>query len=98
MKMEKDSRVQMPRVTAEIKLDVTPDREAVFVDGSFIGHVAEFNGLGLGLLVEPGKSRITIILPEYPTSKTDIDLVANQKSTIKTALLKGGAAEGISPE
>ena len=98
VKMEKDSRVQMPRVTAEIKLDVTPDREAVFVDGSFIGHVAEFNGLGLGLLVEPGKSRITIILPEYETFETDIDLVANQKSTIKTALVKGAAAEGISPE
>jgi hypothetical protein len=33
VRMEKDSRVQMPRVTAEIKLDVTPNRAAVFVDG-----------------------------------------------------------------
>ena len=40
--MERDSRVQMPAVTAEIKLDVNPNRAAVFVDGVFIGHVAEF--------------------------------------------------------
>jgi len=98
VKMEKDSRVQMPRVTAEIKLDVTPNRAAVFVDGIFIGHVAEFNGLGRGLLVEPGKRKITVSLPGYQTFETDIDLVAKQKSTIKTALVKGGAAEGISPE
>ena len=98
VKMEKDSRVQLPRVTAEIKLDVTPNRAAVFVDGVFIGHVSEFGGLGRALLVEPGKRKITISLPGYQTFETDIDLVANQKSTIKTSLVKGGAAEGISPE
>ena len=49
VKMEKDSRVQMPRVTAEIKLAVSPNRAAVFVDGVFVGHVAEFNGLGRAL-------------------------------------------------
>lgn len=98
VKMEKDSRVQMPRITAEIKLDVTPNRAAVFVDGIFVGHVAEFGGIGRALLVEPGKRKVTISLPGYQTFETDIDLVANQKSTIKTALMKGGAAEGISPQ
>jgi hypothetical protein len=98
VKMEKDSRVQMPRVTAEIKLAVSPNRAAVFVDGVFVGHVAEFNGLGRALLVEPGKRKVTISLPGYQTFETDIDLVANQKSTVKTALVKGGAAEGVSPE
>src|SRR6266851_5933942 len=48
--MERDSRVQMPQVTAEIKLDVNPNRAAVFVDGVFIGHVAEFGGIGRALL------------------------------------------------
>lgn len=98
VKMEKDTRVQMPRITAEIKLDVNPNRAAVFVDGVFVGHVAEFNGLGRGLLVEPGKRKVTISLAGYQTFETDIDLAANQKSTIKTTLVKGGAAEGISPE
>jgi PEGA domain len=98
VKMEKDSRVQMPRITAEIKLDVTPNRAAVFVDGIFVGHVAEFGGIGRALLVEPGKRKVTISLPGCQTFETDIDLVANHKSTIKTALMKGGAAEGISPQ
>ncbi len=96
VKMEKDLRVQMPQVTAEIKLDVNPNRAAVFVDGVFVGHVAEFNGIGRALLVTPGKRKVTITLPGYQTFETDIDLVANQKSTIKTEMVKGGPAEGTS--
>src|ERR1700738_1433935 len=94
--MERDSRVQMPVVTAEIKLDVNPNRAAVFVDGVFVGHVAEFGGIGRALLVTPGKRKVVISLPEYQTFETDIDLVANQKSTIKTELVKGGPPEGTS--
>jgi hypothetical protein len=94
VKMGKDTRVQMPQVTAEIKLDVNPNRAAVFVDGVFVGHVAEFGGMGKALLVAPGKRRIRVSLPGYQTFETDIDLVANQKSTVKTDLVKGGPAEG----
>src|ERR1700722_10546616 len=35
VKMEKDTRIVMPKVTAEIKLDVNPNRAAVFVDGVY---------------------------------------------------------------
>jgi hypothetical protein len=94
VKMEKDTRVQLPRVTAEVKLDVKPNRAAVFVDGVFIGHIAEFTGIGKALLVEPGKRKIKISLPGYQPFETDIELVANQKSTIKTELVQGGPAEG----
>ena len=97
VKMEKDTRVQMPHITAEIKLDINPNRAAVLVDGVFIGHVAEFNGIGKGLLVAPGKRHVTITLPGYQTFDTDVDLVANQKFTLKTDLIKGGPAEGIAP-
>jgi PEGA domain len=96
VKMEKDTRVALPQVTAEIKLDVKPNRAAVFVDGVFVGHVAEFGGVGKALLVAPGKHAIRISLPGYQTFATDIDLVANQKSTIKTEMPKGGPAEGAS--
>lgn len=92
--MEKDTRVQLPRITAEIKLDVRPARAAVFVDGVFVGHVGEFTGIGKALLVEPGKRKISITLPGYQTFETDIDLVAHQKSTIKTDLVAGGPAQG----
>lgn len=94
VKMEKDTRVEFPRVTAEIKLDVKPNRAAVFVDGVFVGHVAEFSGIGRALLVTPGKRKIRITLPGYQTFETDIDLMANQKSTIKTEMVSGGPAEG----
>jgi hypothetical protein len=43
--LQKDTRVQFPTVTAEIKLAVKPDRAAVFVDGVFVGHVANSAGL-----------------------------------------------------
>jgi hypothetical protein len=92
--MEKDTRVALPRITAEIKLEVKPDRAAVFVDGIFVGHVAEFQGVGKALLVAPGKHAIKISLPGYQTFTTDIELVANQKSTLKTEMPKGGPAEG----
>jgi hypothetical protein len=94
VKMEKDTRVQLPQITAEIKLEVNPNRAAVFVDGVFIGHVAEFGGMGKALLVAPGKRKIKISLPGYQDFETDIELVANQKSTVKTDLVKGGPAEG----
>jgi PEGA domain len=96
VKMEKDTRVELPRITAEIKLDVKPNRAAVFVDGVFVGHVAEFEGMGKALLVAPGKHAIKMSLPGYQNFETDIDLVANQKSTIKTEMVKGGPAEGTS--
>jgi PEGA domain len=96
VKMEKDTSVSLPKVTAEIKLDVKPNRAAVFVDGVFVGHVAEFEGIGKALLVAPGKHAIRITLPGYQQFDTDIDLVANQKSTIKTEMPKGGPAEGTS--
>jgi PEGA domain len=97
VKMEKDTRVQLPKITAEIKLEINPNRAAVFVDGVFVGHVAEFGGMGRALLVAPGKRKLTISLPGYQTFETDIDLVANQKSTIKTVLVNGGPAEGTPP-
>lgn len=96
VKMDKDTRVQLPRVTAEIKLDVKPNRAAVFVDGVFVGHVAEFEGIGKALLVAPGKHAIKMSLPGYQNFETDIELVANQKSSIKTEMVKGGPAEGAS--
>jgi hypothetical protein len=94
VKMEKDTRVTLPKITAEIKLEVKPNRAAVFVDGVFVGHIAEFEGPGKALLVAPGKHKIKMSLPGYHTFETEIDLVANQKSTVKTEMVAGGPAEG----
>jgi PEGA domain len=94
VKMEKDNRIALPKITAQIKLDVRPNRAAVFVDGVYVGHIAEFEGVGRAMLVAPGKHKITISLPGYQNFETEIDLVANQKSAIKTDLVKGGPVEG----
>ncbi len=94
VKLEKDTRVTLPQVTAEIKLEVRPNRAAVFVDGVFVGHIAEFEGPGKALLVAPGKHKIKISLPGFHDFETTINLVANQKSTIKTDMVGGGPAEG----
>ena len=93
VKMIKDPRFKMPSVFCEIKLSVTPDRAAVFVDGLFVGHVGEFNGVAKSLLVAPGHRKITISLPGYRTFNTEVDLVANQKFQIKTDLIKEGTAQ-----
>jgi hypothetical protein len=78
----------VPHVTATVKIAVDPDRAAVFVDGLFIGHVKEFQGVGRGLLVAPGTRHISIALPGYQTFETDIHPIANQTVEIKTHLIK----------
>lgn len=91
--LQKDPRLQMPAVTAEIKLSVDPDRAAVFVDGMFAGHAGELGGVGEGLLVAPGKRRITVSLPGYRSFETEVELAPNQKFEIKTKLIKIGASQ-----
>jgi hypothetical protein len=78
--MERDPRFKLPSVFSEIKLSITPDRAAVFVDGLFVGHVGEFGGVAKSLLVAPGHRKITISLPGYQTFNTEVDLAPNMAS------------------
>jgi len=87
--MQKDETATYPETTAEIKLSVSPNRAAVFIDEKFVGHVDEFDGPGQALLVAPGKHRLKISLPGYQAFETEVELLANQKFQIKTDLLKG---------
>jgi hypothetical protein len=91
--MGRDSRVQFPTVTSAIKLEVTPDRAAVFLDGAFVGHVHEFGGVGRSMLVSPGKHRIKIDLAGYQTFETEVNLLPKQKTKIKTELVKGSITQ-----
>jgi PEGA domain len=96
--MAKDLQVAYPTVTAEIKLAVEPVRAAVFVDGLLLGHVAEFEGAGKGLLVAPGRRKITISLPGYQTSETVVDLVPHQVFKLTTNLVGNGVAANSSQQ
>jgi hypothetical protein len=94
VKLERDTRFQMPKVFAEIKLSVTPDRAAVFVDGLFVGHAAEFSGVAHSLLVAPGHRQITISLPGYESFHSDVDLAPHQKFKLQTTLVKSAEPSG----
>ena len=96
--MAKDLQVAYPTVTAEIKLAVEPLRAAVFVDGLLLGHVAEFQGAGKGLLVAPGRRKITISLPGYQTSETVVDLVPHQVFKLTTNLVGNAVEANSSPQ
>lgn len=89
--MEKALTPPLPQVTATVKIAVNPSRAAVFLDGLFVGHVGEFEGMGRGMLVGPGNHQIRIALPGYQTFETTINPIANQKVEIKTDLVKSDA-------
>jgi hypothetical protein len=91
----------MPADWAEVKIAVAPNRAAVFLDGRFVGHVGEFDGLGRALLVAPGNHEIKIALPGYQTFQTSINPSARQKMELRTSLLKASnpvADPSIKPE
>ena len=87
--MQKNPAAQFPDATAQVKMSVSPNRAAVFVDDQFVGHVDEFDGPGQALLVAPGKRRVKITLPGYRTFETELNLLAEQKFELKTDLFKG---------
>jgi len=95
VRMERDPNAGYPSVTGEVKLAVTPDRAAVFVDDKFAGYVHEFGGMKRAMLIAPGKHHIKIELPGFRSFETDIVVEANQKVTVKTELATASiTAEG----
>lgn len=90
VKLDKDTQFKLPTVFSDIKLSVTPDRAAVFVDGQYVGHAGELGGIGKSLQVAPGHRKITVSLPGYQSFSTEVDLAPNQKFQIKTDLIKEG--------
>src|SRR5262245_38563452 len=74
---------------AELKLNVKPDRAAVFVDDGYVGHVADFGGAFRSMLLSPGKHRIKVELPGYRTFETEVNLLPRQKSKVETELVAG---------
>jgi hypothetical protein len=88
--LQRDPRAQFPHgATSQIKLDVTPDRAAVFVDGGYVGTPHEFGGLGRAMVIAAGKHQIRIALAGYKDFTTEVNLRPKQKITIKTDLIPG---------
>ena len=79
----------VPEITAALKLKIKPERAAVFLDGKFVGHAGDFGGAFKSMKISPGKHRVRVELPAYQTFETEVNLLANQESEIKTELVKG---------
>lgn len=94
--MHLSPRATTPDVTATLKLSVEPGRAAVFLDDKYVGHASEFGGLH-SMLISPGRHRIKVGLPGYRTFETEVNLLAGQKSEVKTELVKGSIQQA-SPE
>ena len=86
--MQRAATGAVPAAWAIVKIDVNPPRAAVFLDGRFVGHVAEFQGVGRSLQVVPGSHDIKVALPGYKTFQTSISPLPHQKVELKTDLLK----------
>jgi hypothetical protein len=88
--MQKDPWAIYPAANAAtLKLDVMPERAAVFVDEAYIGHASDFGGAFHSMLVTPEKHRVKIELPGYRTFETEINPLPGQKTEIKTELVPG---------
>ena len=87
--MEKSVGWSTPSTTATLKLTVQPHRAAVLLDDWYVGHVGEFGGKFHSMLIAAGKHRIKVELPGYRTFETEVNLLAGQKSEVKTDLVKG---------
>ena len=86
-----------PGVTATLKVTVQPARAAVFLDGKYIGHAGELGGAVHSLKISPGKHVIKVELPGFRTFETEVNLLAGQKSEVKTELV-AGSIEQASPD
>jgi hypothetical protein len=87
--MKLAARATSPDITSTLKLNVEPGRAAVFLDGKFVGHASEFGGSFHSMLISPGKHQVKVELPGYRTFETEVNLLAGQKSEVKTELVKG---------
>ena len=93
VQLERNPAEQYPAVTAQVKLEVDPDRAAVFVDGQFAGYAHQFGGVKRAMLVAPGKHQIKIALVGYRDFTTEVNLQPHQKFTLKTSLIPGSVEE-----
>lgn len=96
IQLEKNPKALYPSVTSQVKLDVQPDRAAVFVDSQFVGYAHQFGGWGRAMLLAPGKHQIKIALVGYQDFTTEINLRAHQKFTLKTDLIPGSVEQADS--
>ena len=89
VKLQLAPRATVPDVTATLRLKIKPKRAAVFLDEKYVGHAGEFGGAFRSMKISPGKHRIRVELPGYRTFDTEVNLLVNQETEVKTELIPG---------
>jgi hypothetical protein len=69
---------QSSATTGGVSFEITPDTAQVFVDGSYVGTVAEFTPSTQPLDLTPGRHRIEVRAAGYRTFNFDADIIAGQ--------------------
>lgn len=88
--LEENTKVSYPGSSAaEYRLDISPKRAAVFVDGGYMGHGGDFSGRFRSMLVTPGRHHLKITLEGYRTYESDLEAVASTKSRMNIVLESG---------
>lgn len=86
--LKKNPYIRYGNENAQVKIAGGPERAAVFVDEQYVGHVDQFNGIGQGMLLTPGKHQISVSMPGYESFETEVTLRPHQKLKIKTKLIR----------
>lgn len=74
--------------TAHLRISVKPEKAAIFVNDSYVGHIDRFDGRR-GMRLSAGTYRLTVALPGYEAFDTELTVRAGQSYEIKTDLRKG---------
>jgi hypothetical protein len=61
-----------------VSFDITPNTAEVYVDGTYIGTVAEFSPTSMPLTLTPGRHHFEVRAAGYQTMAFDADIVAGQ--------------------
>ncbi|MBI3049732.1 MAG: PEGA domain-containing protein [Acidobacteria bacterium] len=77
-----------------LRLVVEPDTAQVYVDGFYVGTVADLRGL---VTLEPGPHRVELRAPGYDTVAFDVRVFPTETITYRTALQPSAPAEKPAP-
>jgi hypothetical protein len=82
---------------AYLRMSVTPDEAAVYVDGFYAGVVDDFDGVFEGLPLSPGGHTITFYLDGYRTVRHNIYVRSASTFKLRDALEKLSAGTASEP-
>lgn len=83
-----DARLGPRPEKATLRLKVTPDDAAVYVDDKYVGTGAEVGRTSEGFMAAPGKRSITIVRPGYKARTIEVDAKAGAKVDVVVELEK----------